>query len=211
MSLHSVTADVLQVPLLPSSVSDSKSRLLPYVFKGGANSQALNQAMERLACPVEGAVFIEKLVKANSKAAAAAASASGKKRPRAPELEETTAPKKAAKAKAKAKGKAKAAGKAKAGKQGALQDGETLETLQSDVLMEMHEGFRPRLWFDDLLSAVTACKVAIPRPGDFHSTEARLYSTMLGYGLELACTGSIALNKKTLNCWSKATAVKNHK
>ena len=40
MPLHSVTADVLQVPLLPSSVSDSKSRLLPYVFKGGANSQA---------------------------------------------------------------------------------------------------------------------------------------------------------------------------
>ena len=72
--------------------------------------------------------------------------------------------------------------------------------------MEMHEGFRPRLWLDDLLAAVTACKVPVPKTGDFESTEARLYSTMLGYGLELACTGSITVNKKTLNCWSKATA-----
>ena len=40
----------------------------------------LNQAMERLACPLEGAIFVQKLLKAQSKASAPAAS---KKRPRA--------------------------------------------------------------------------------------------------------------------------------
>ena len=160
--------------------------------------------MERLACPVEGAIFVDKLLKAKSKAATPASS---KKRPKAPELEDAPQPaKKRAKSKAKAKASAKTGAKAKAGKQAVLQDGETLETMQADVSMgaECPDDYRPRLWFDDLLMALTCCRVRTPLSGDFESSEAKLWSTMLGYGLEFACTASVVLKKKAVKEWSKA-------
>ena len=116
------------------------------------------------------------------------------------------AKKKAGKAKGRAKASAKQSAQAKPGKHSALQDGETLETMQGDVSMgpECPDGHRPRLWFDDLIACLSACNMQVPGLGDFESKEAKLFSTVLGYGLEFACSGSVTLKKKAFKEWSKA-------
>lgn len=178
--------------------SSTKTRAPPFVFKKGHESQVAQQAIERLKCPVQGAVFVKKLVESQQ---AALNPGAKKKRPVAPELGESQAKKKAKKA-PKAKAKSASAGSVQS--KAVLQDGETQETLEEDIYTEPGSSAkRQRLWLDDVLAAMMSCSLKPQRPTPSDLLKMPIYQDIVRYALEFCITGEVVLNKKKLTQWSK--------
>ena len=181
---------------------------------------------EKLCCPIQGAIWVEKSI-ADAAREAAASGTAPKKRPRVPDLGQPEKPAKVPKAKAKGRSKAKAKAKPKAkAASGSLADGEA-ETLQEDIVMEEPGGdyddssaTRPRLWLDDLIGCLSRClpagllqTVDASLGGDSKDVRdaSEVFSQGLMHGLEFALTGKLVLNRKTYQVWSKARpALQSH-
>lgn len=182
------------------------AREVPFLFKKGPESSAVQEAVERLTSEIHGAVFIKKLT------TAAANAASTRKRARCADLSDEKPPP-AKKVTTKAKNKAKTQGKAKAQAQRYLMDGETEETMQSAIEVSLDDmadgatGARARLWLDDLMAAIRCCTSG-PCQVTADSSSSRvstgLIGALVGYGLEFALTGQVVVQKKVLQTWSKA-------
>ena len=169
------------------------------MFKQTPEAAGFVEALQRLQCPVAGAVFIQKI-----SPKPAATEQMPKKRAKAPDLSDTQ-PKKVAKSKAKGKAKAKAAP--------AVLPTQTEAELAGDVKFEvgpadgaddLPAGARRRLWLDDLLAAIGVCHRVVPADS---TNTALMTSHLLSLGLEFALTTSVRLhgaNSKALKDWSKA-------
>lgn len=135
-----------------------------------------------------------------------------KRKPQAPDLGDTVAPKK----KAKAQAKKKAAAKPIPDSKKVLQPGENAATLQQDITAaelaqsEVGSWFgdaRQRLWLDDVLSAVvntiSATGHAKLASSPSNVSDLPVVPYVIGLALEFAIVGKVYLNKRVINQWSK--------
>ena len=209
MSAQGSTAPCAKVPLLPCHDNSESGRTYPWLFTKGTESSQTIEAQQKLCTPVAGASFVAKIARAGGTRAE-----KNEPKIKAPNLEEDALDgKKAAKAKAKGKAKAKSSGSKRKNEQ--LQDThqESAEALQDDVKFEVtirgavHGGVRPRRWIDDLLQALVVANRGKLLQAEFDSSEGRLFSLLVSYGLEFAMVGKICIGKKIFKDWSKARTV----
>eukprot|EP00434_Breviolum_minutum_P014796 symbB.v1.2.013047.t1/scaffold868.1/size293455/2 len=191
-----------QAPLLTptSEESSAKIKAPPFIFKKSHESQIAQHATERLKCPVQGAVFVTKLVTAQE---ANTNPSSKKKRPRVPDLAEQE-PKKAA-ATTKAKSKPKAKPKAASGAKAVLQKGEDETTLVEGIMVDdSGNQKRQRFWLDDVLAAMMSCAATHhQRPSPEDLLNLPIYQEVARHALEFCIVGEVVLNKKKMTQWSK--------
>ena len=172
------------------------TRVPPYLFKGGIESQAMIDAHTKFTCPLQGAVFIKKLT---ATATDAKDDNAKKTRPKAPDLE-AVALALAAESKSKAKTKAKGKAKAKVAKKDQAPEGskfETVDEIKEDFVDSTSGDRRQRMWLDDPIGALSkVLKFYNVEVGFNSSPRTKLFATLLSMCLEFAITDKVTIMKK---------------